>query len=244
MASSTALSSSYGAFEIKRAYRKNMTTGISIACLFVLLLTGAAIFINVPDKTVIKPIENYSDGKVNIGPPPTFVLPRRGTNTSQPKPPSIGRLVAVPDSLVDDQNNVPTNSEIEQYISSLGVKDLGDINANDVEIPLPDDNFPSDTDFVYYEEPPIIIESISPKYPEIARRAGIEGVVWVSVLLDKSGNVRDVRISKDSGANAGFEEAAIDAARRTVWKPAISNGQPVALWVSYKIVFTLKGSRE
>ena len=84
------------------------------------------------------------------------------------------------------------------------------------------------------------VETVKPLYPEMARRAGIEGFVWVNVLLDKKGKVRDVKIKIDSGANAGFEEAAIKAAKQTSWKPAISNGQPVALWVSYKIIFTLR----
>ena len=77
-------------------------------------------------------------------------------------------------------------------------------------------------------------------YPPIAQRAGIQGAVWVKALVDKEGTVRDVVIEKGSDANAGFEEAAIDAAKKTVWKPAIANGQPTAVWVTYKVEFVLR----
>lgn len=240
MAGTTALISEYGALELKRAYRKNLTTGVMVACLFVLLLAIAAIFVNGTEEITVEPIDAFWDGKIDIGRPPNFVFPEKRVITTQPKPPSTGRLVAVADTLIGDQCDIPTNSELEQYILSQKVIDLNGINTDSINFTLPEGHLPADTDFVFYEEPPLIVESMMPKYPEIARRAGIEGIVWVSVLLDKSGNVRDVRISRDSGQNAGFEEAAIEAARQTVWKPAISNGQPVALWVSYKIVFTLK----
>jgi len=44
---------------------------------------------------------------------------------------------------------------------------------------------------------------------------------------------------KESGANAGFEEAALKAARKRKYRPALQNGQPVAVWVTYKKIFKL-----
>ena len=99
---------------------------------------------------------------------------------------------------------------------------------------------PSPTDFVSYEEAPAKISEILPVYPEIARRAGVEGSVWVRVLIGKDGRVLDAQILRGSDANAGFEEAALRAAKKTIWKPAISGGQPVAVWISYKVEFRLQ----
>ena len=101
------------------------------------------------------------------------------------------------------------------------------------DIPTPDE-------FVAVEERPVKIQDAPLKYPEIARKAGIEGSVWVKVLVDRSGNVQDAIIAKESGANAGFEEAALEAAKQCKWKPAMQNKQPVALWVTYEIKFQLK----
>ena len=47
-------------------------------------------------------------------------------------------------------------------------------------------------------------------------------------------------IFKDSGASAGFEEAALAAVKQNEYKPAISNNQPVAVWAVFPIRFTLK----
>jgi protein TonB len=86
----------------------------------------------------------------------------------------------------------------------------------------------------------VIISLPTPKYPEMARKAAIEGKVYVEVLIDTRGKVCGARIIKDSGANAGFEEAALEAAWKGEWRPAMQNKQPVAVRVSYPVVFKLK----
>jgi TonB family protein len=60
------------------------------------------------------------------------------------------------------------------------------------------------------------------------------------VLIDVEGRVRDVVVAKESGESESFGRAAKEAALKTVWKPAISNGQPVAVWITYKVSFRLK----
>lgn len=44
-----------------------------------------------------------------------------------------------------------------------------------------------------------------------------------------------------SGGEEVFKQAAIDAARKSEWFPAISKDMPVSVWVTYPIRFTLKG---
>ena len=76
------------------------------------------------------------------------------------------------------------------------------------------------------------------KYPDAALIAGVEGSVWVKVLVDEKGKVRAARILEDSGLNVGFEEAALAAARKSMWKPAKSNGKRIPIWVKYEAVFS------
>ena len=97
----------------------------------------------------------------------------------------------------------------------------------------------SPDEFVVFDTPPELLEAPDPKYPEIAFKAGIQGQVWVKVLIDKEGNVRDAIIIKESGANAGFEESALESAKKRKYCPALQNQQPVAVWVAYKVVFKL-----
>lgn len=85
------------------------------------------------------------------------------------------------------------------------------------------------------------LELPMPVYPEEATLRGIEGEVYVKVFVSAKGDVPKAIILKDSGKNVGFEEAAMRAARKAKWKPAISkDGEPVGVWVAYPIKFTLK----
>lgn len=102
------------------------------------------------------------------------------------------------------------------------------------------ENLPSPDEFVPYDVPPKFVKRVEPKYPPLAKLSGITGTVFVQVLVDKNGKVRDVKIYKDSSTNAGLEQAAIDAAKASEFSPAISDGQPIAVWIIYHYDFTLK----
>lgn len=78
------------------------------------------------------------------------------------------------------------------------------------------------------------------KYPEVGRQAGIEGKMILHVLINKNGEVEDVKVLKSMEAEtAGFEEAAIAAAKSVRWRPAKFEGNPVKVWVALPIVFKL-----
>lgn len=47
------------------------------------------------------------------------------------------------------------------------------------------------------------------------------------------------RILEDSGADVGFEDAALAAAIKSKWKPAIKNGNPIPIWVPFEAAFYL-----
>lgn len=113
------------------------------------------------------------------------------------------------------------------------VKHAKSVVAADTVLPKPDE-------FVAIDTNPVALTQPQPNYPDSARVAGIEGKVWVKVLIDKEGKVKDAVVLKDSGTKVGLEEAALAAARQVTWKPATQKGQPVAVWVSYEIKFSLK----
>ena len=77
------------------------------------------------------------------------------------------------------------------------------------------------------------------KYPEIARRAGIEGRAVLNVLVGNDGRIRDVRVLKSIG-HSGCDEAAEEAIRATRWLPAEQKGRPVTVWVGVPVIFKLK----
>lgn len=87
---------------------------------------------------------------------------------------------------------------------------------------------------------PVLVKNVDPKYPEQAFRDGIEGIVWLKVVIDSAGKVTDATITEDSGKDVGFEEAALEAAYKTKWKPALEKGRPISIYVTYKIEFAIR----
>jgi TonB family protein len=75
------------------------------------------------------------------------------------------------------------------------------------------------------------------QYTEIAKRAGIEGKIYVLACINEEGTVDKVQIIR--GLGAGLDEAAIDAVKQTKFSPGKQGGKPVKVQVSIPIVFRL-----
>jgi len=98
------------------------------------------------------------------------------------------------------------------------------------------------TYFVAVEEMPEPIggiKAIQEKivYPEIAKRAGVEGKVYILAFVDESGNVTKANVLK--GIGAGCDEAALNAVLKTKFKPGKQRGKPVNVQVSIPVIFKL-----
>jgi protein TonB len=98
------------------------------------------------------------------------------------------------------------------------------------ELPPPDD--------VLFDKPPEMIKRVQPVYPDTARKGGLEGEVWVKVWVDKKGGVREVLVTGNS--DPIFHQPATDAARQFVFNPAMKEGKPVDVWVTFPFHFRLK----
>ncbi len=93
--------------------------------------------------------------------------------------------------------------------------------------------------FIPYDDPPKPLTPIRPKYPEIAQEAGIEGTVIVQVFIDKKGRVKETLILKGV-EHTGLNEAAIEAIRKTRFRPAKQRERAVGVWISIPVNFRLK----
>jgi len=102
--------------------------------------------------------------------------------------------------------------------------------------PPAEDRLPEFGEYVYVEELPEVISKVEPTYPDDARQAGVEGMVMVQALVGKDGFVKDARAIQSIPM---LDEAAVDAVRQWVFKPARSKGQPVAVWVAVPVRFNL-----
>jgi protein TonB len=98
--------------------------------------------------------------------------------------------------------------------------------------------------FVAYDEAPEPIGGFAAiqanlKYPEIARKAGVEGRVFVKAAIDENGNVFRTEIIKSLGNN-GCDEAAIEAIKKVKWIPAKQRDRAVKVWISIPVIFKLR----
>jgi periplasmic protein TonB len=86
--------------------------------------------------------------------------------------------------------------------------------------------------------PPVAIETIAPPYPELARRAHVEGVVVLEAIIGVDGSVRDVRVLR--GASPLLDPAALEAVRRWRYRAASVGARPVAVYLRVVITFALR----
>jgi TonB family protein len=85
--------------------------------------------------------------------------------------------------------------------------------------------------------PPSPIHTASPEYSEDARRKKIQGNVRVSVLVNEEGVPVDPRVEKSLGY--GLDEKALEAALQYQFRPAMRDGQPVAVRIMIEESFRL-----
>jgi periplasmic protein TonB len=75
------------------------------------------------------------------------------------------------------------------------------------------------------------------EYPLPARRAGIEGRVYIQFIVNEQGEVEDPEVLR--GIGGGADEAAIEAVKEARFWPGISQGQPVRFKMAMFIEFRL-----
>lgn len=153
-------------------------------------------------------------------------------NTPPPPPKPPIPIEAPSDNLLDDVE--------------IGSTEI-DITAN-VEAPPPP---PKEEKKIIEEEPTFFVAveempepiggigAIQSKivYPEIAKRAGVEGKVFILAFVDEQGLVIKAQVAK--GIGAGCDEAALEAVKQTKFKPGKQRGKPVKVQVHIPVVFKL-----
>ncbi|MCD6451347.1 MAG: energy transducer TonB [Acidobacteria bacterium] len=208
---------------------------LKIATLISLLVHIGLFFIVFPEvketvtsKAKEKPIVSIK--KFKLPPPPKRQPPKRRKTTAVVKK---GKIVPIPD---------PTPDEPEPYREYVEY----------VEEYTPP---PPDTEFEYgipAETPgplrvggnvkkPVRIKYVPPVYPELARKARIQGIVIIEAVIDRHGNVVRAKVLRSPGKAFGFDQAAIDAVRQWKFKPATLNGKPVDVYYNLTVIFKLQG---
>ncbi|RYZ99659.1 MAG: energy transducer TonB [Sphingobacteriaceae bacterium] len=76
------------------------------------------------------------------------------------------------------------------------------------------------------------------RYPSMATDAGKSGKVWVSFVVEKDGQISNVKV--DQGAGYGMDEEALRVLKLSKkWKPGLQRGEPVRVKYTLPLNFVL-----
>lgn len=236
----------YGAPELRRAYNKYLGWGAGVAIgLYALSLGGWVAAQNMGDDDAVPTVKmRIITDVAELGPPPSIAgSPPPAVSVTVPTvKPNFGIPVPVPDfQITEEIPEFATQEEIKQI--EAPVSSGGDGGSGDSLVVAPgalqfeEEAEPEPDAFVPVEVQPEPIKQVTPKYPDLAREAGIDGKVFVKVLVDKDGKVKKAMVVKGPEI---FHEAALEAAKGWVFKPAIQGNKPVPVWVSLPFVFSLE----
>jgi len=84
---------------------------------------------------------------------------------------------------------------------------------------------------------PQVIYNPEPSFSDEARKAKVQGVVLLLLVVGKDGRPYDIRVGQSLGM--GLDEKAIEAVGRWRFKPATLNGLPVATQIAVEVDFHL-----
>jgi TonB family protein len=74
------------------------------------------------------------------------------------------------------------------------------------------------------------------QYPEKAKAAGIQGIVYVQFIVGAKGQVKDARVTR--GVDPLLDKAALDAVNAMpAWEPGRQHGKPVAVIFEVPVEF-------
>lgn len=207
--------------DLKRTYNVTLQAGLIAALLFMILLVRINLYSEPPVPLAIEEQEEVvmeeviQTKQIETPPPP-------------PRPP-----VPV---------EVPNDEILEDDIVDLDL-DFDLDGPMDLPPPPPPKEDDEEDFFVVVEQMPEPIGGIAAvqklvKYPEMARRAGIEGRVTIRFVVNEKGEIENPVVLR--GIGGGCDEAALEAVKKAKFNPGMQRGRPVRVQFSLPITFRLQ----
>lgn len=228
----------YGAPELLEAAPERMARSTLVASVFVAALVASlGTLTSRQVQLVIEPaLDPISRDWVDLRnqPPPPTVPPQVKIAPPEGEPDDHSLVVPRPDDLVppsDITRLAPPDTRTGEGPVD-GQTPVRDLSGTGV---APD---PQPNEFVYTDQMPAIARAVEPRYPDLAREAGVEGTVTVQILVGLDGRVLRAIIAP-RGSVPMLDSAALEAARASVFTPALANGHPVKVWVMQQYRFRL-----
>lgn len=212
--------------DLRRSYPLYVEVGFVLALLLVILAVRVDIrrentFEIVMEQQEVVQMEEILQTEQELRPPPP------------PRPPVP---VEVPnDEIVEDE---PLNLD-----ASLDLSEPLDVPAAPPPAPEEEKERTEPEIFIVVEERPELLGGLAAlqravEYPEFAKKAGIEGTVYVQFVVDEQGTVQNPQVTR--GVHKLLDEAALTAIRKMRFTPGKQRGRPVKVQMSLPVRFALR----
>lgn len=227
----------YGAPELQSVARPYMLRALLVSSAFSTLLFAAAGLLRTfaGDAPVAPPPIVFVVDRAPVPPPIGAVAPPQTVAPAALSRATAGVALPVPDDQAPVESTIASADELRTALPGVGTGDAPIV----IEQSAPAETLPGFRQYVYVEQMPVAVRSVSPEYPAIAKEAGVSGLVVAHLLVGRDGRVLEVRIDEKHSVLM-LDEAAVQAARQWVFTPAFANNQPVAVWVAVPFNFNLR----
>ena len=141
--------------------------------------------------------------------------------------------VDIKDDFIIDVD-VDQKTEIEAYVPPVSVGEEEEVAEQEIFIVVEDaPQYPGG------DEARIRFLNDNIRYPQMARESGIQGIVYITFVVERDGSITDVRILRPIGG--GCDEEAIRVIKAMPkWTPGKQRGRPVRVQFNMPIRFILQ----
>lgn len=230
----------YGNLVLRREAHLFLTHGVIVSVLFLFsfwlvsanwnkLMAITGLFHH-DDKVSVQCYEIVTN-VTQLPPPPPITPPEppkvTPANAPVEAPPNVGRIKKVNDASAEQ--TLATQKEIKQVIQQGSSQAEGGASCETV------------VEYGECSDPPTLLDPNSkPTYPEMARIAGIQGRIFVRVLIGEDGRAMKAEIVKRVPADSNvFDKEAVRFAMTTKYRPGKQGAKFVRVWMTIPVRFTL-----
>lgn len=256
----------YGAYLLRQLYGKHVSVAALIAIsIFVLLISIPLIAKFIEGEPEPEPVVEKIVTEVALAPPPPIEdtppppPPPPPPDAPPPPPPQRASVKYTPpvvkkDNEVVEEEEIPDVEVLEEVDAGVTTVE-GDPNAP-IDIGEIDGTGTSEIVAEVVEEKPYTYVEQMPefpggesemlkylgkniRYPAAAQRAGVEGLVVLSFVVSRTGEISDIQVVKKLGAGTD-EEAMRVVGKMPKWTPGKQNGRTVPVRYTLPVRFTIK----
>ncbi len=245
----------YGAYELRKENPKTTTRALIVGSALFVFVVCLPLIIRLISGIIPDSTEEFKQTEVVLAAPPP-IDDKTPPPPPEPPKPKVDQVrfpppVVVPAEKVRDEEP-PTVEELK--VADPGQKTIeGDPNAEiKIEEPVGNAEVTEDNGIKDFASVEVLPEfpggqgawmkylGKNIKYPPIARENNITGRVILSFVVEKNGDLTDIKVLR--GIGGGCDEEAVRVFKSApAWKPGVQNGRPVRVAYTMPVFFQLAG---